>query len=79
MYNMKETWPGIQNGIPLGTEFDLKQSTFKFWDKICPKKRFQRQDLRKKPAKFRISTLEYPCVLNFIWNKVLWSFGTNLA
>ena len=39
---------GPTYGIPLGTEFDLKQSTFAFWDKIFPQKRFWRQNLRKK-------------------------------
>ena len=36
-------------------------------------------EFKKKIPKSRISTLEYPCVLSFIWNKALWSFETNFT
>ena len=73
MCNMKERWSYVRNTPRKLVWFKTKN--FEFQDKICPKKKFWRQNL-KKIAKFRINTLE---LLSFIWNKALWSFGTIFA
>ena len=55
----------------------------KFWDQVCPKKLFWRQNLEtefKEPiVKFKICTLEYSYVSSFIQSKEILSAGTKSA
>ena len=70
MCSMKEIWPYLQitprNRVLFKTKY--------FWVSTpnFPKK-------AEKNSKFRISTLEYPYVLSFIWSNGLWSFGTSFV
>ena len=77
MCSTQEIWSCVWN-IPRNQVW-FKTKYFWVSGANFPKKGVLKTEFKKKIAKFRISILEYPCVLSFIWNKALWSFGTNFT